>query len=164
MQKEFSYKDDRQKICFVHPDKANLDEWLKMRCMLWNYHIKFTLRTEMKDIYKRFQKGERMIYLARLNEIYAGFIELSLRESVPGCTTSPVGFIEGWFVKEEYRGNGVGRCLTEQGELWAKSKGCTEMASDTRSSFFPLSPAAHNTIGYNTTLLENDHFYFIKKL
>jgi aminoglycoside 6'-N-acetyltransferase I len=77
----------------------------------------------------------------------AGMIEVALHESAPGCTTSPVGYIEGWYVDEDVRMHGVGKQLVETAEMWAREQGCKEMASDTTFEY-PLSPAAHAHLGY----------------
>lgn len=60
-----------------------------------------------------------------------GFVEASLRNDyVNGCETSPVGFLEGWYVAPEWRGRGVGSALIESAETWARARGCAEFASD----------------------------------
>ncbi|MFK7845663.1 MAG: GNAT family N-acetyltransferase [Rhodothermales bacterium] len=59
-----------------------------------------------------------------------GFLELSLRNIVDGCLTSPVAYIEGQFVHADYRGQGLGRLLTEKAIEWAKEQGCTEIGTD----------------------------------
>ena len=61
-----------------------------------------------------------------------GFLEAGLRSHADGCDPQhPVGFVEGWFVKQEMRSRGIGKLLLEAAEKWARSLGCTEMASDT---------------------------------
>ncbi|MBL8222966.1 MAG: GNAT family N-acetyltransferase [Bryobacterales bacterium] len=61
-----------------------------------------------------------------------GFLEADLRSHADGCdATIPVGYIEGWFVAEAYRGRGAGRKLVAAAEQWARELGCVEMASDT---------------------------------
>ena len=62
--------------------------------------------------------------------VVTGFVEVSLRNFVDGCLTSPVGYIEGIFVKPAYRGQGIGERLVSAATEWAKSKGCVEMATD----------------------------------
>ena len=42
----------------------------------------------------------------------------------------PVGFVEGWYVREPFRNRGVGRALMRAAEEWARRQGCIEMASD----------------------------------
>jgi len=61
-----------------------------------------------------------------------GFLEVSLRSHADGCDPSrPVGFVEGWFVREPFRKKGVGRALMGLAEHWSGMRGCVEMASDT---------------------------------
>ena len=59
------------------------------------------------------------------------FLEARLRDYAEGCETSPVGYIEAWYVDERLRGQNVGRDLVYAAEQWAREKGCAEMASDT---------------------------------
>ena len=60
-----------------------------------------------------------------------GFAQCNLRyDYVEGTKTSPVGFLEGIFVQEEFRRRGYARELLTECEKWAKEKQCTEFASD----------------------------------
>jgi aminoglycoside 6'-N-acetyltransferase I len=60
-----------------------------------------------------------------------GFIEAGLRSCADGCGMSrPVGYVEGWYVAENYRRAGIGLALLRAAEDWAREQGCTEMASD----------------------------------
>jgi aminoglycoside 6'-N-acetyltransferase I len=59
-----------------------------------------------------------------------GFVEVALRNFVDGCLTSPVGYIEGIFVKPAFRGEGLGKRLVTTATAWFKDRGCTEMATD----------------------------------
>ena len=89
-----------------------------------------------------------------------GFLEVRLRECADGAVSSPVGYLEGWFVEPEYRGQGAGRLLVQAGEDWAQSRGCAEMASDA-SIDNPSSIRAHHELGYS----EVDRVVrFVKKL
>ncbi len=59
------------------------------------------------------------------------FAQCSLRNDyVEGTDSSPVGYLEGVFVKEEYRNKGYAKELLLTCEKWAKDMGCSEFASD----------------------------------
>jgi aminoglycoside 6'-N-acetyltransferase I len=74
-----------------------------------------------------------VIFVAETSDgVLAGFLETGLRSHADGCDTRrPVGFVEGWFVKESFRRKGLGAQLLAAAENWARSQGCVEMASDT---------------------------------
>lgn len=77
-----------------------------------------------------------------------GFIEVDLRSHADGCNASrPVGYIEGWYVAEDYRHRGVGKQLLVNAEDWARSHNCVEMASDALIDN-RLSQRAHEALGY----------------
>ena len=77
-----------------------------------------------------------------------GFLEVDLRSHADGCNPlQPVGYIEGWYVAEDYRHRGVGRELLARAEDWARSHGCVEMASDAIIDN-EQSQRAHEALGY----------------
>lgn len=60
-----------------------------------------------------------------------GFAQCQLRyDYVEGTSSSPVGYLEGIFVEENYRRCGYAKQLAAACEQWAREKGCTEFASD----------------------------------
>ena len=70
-------------------------------------------------------------YIYFIDEEIAGFISLSLRNDyVEGTESNPVGYIEGIYIKDDYRGRGIARELIEFAKDWSKERGCREMASD----------------------------------
>lgn len=76
-----------------------------------------------------------------------GFLEASLRPYANGCDTKPVGYIEGWYVDEDLRRQGVGGELVQAAEAWAMAQGCTEMGSDCLIDN-EVSAHAHQALGY----------------
>jgi len=77
-----------------------------------------------------------------------GFVEVDLRSHADGCNPAqPVGYIEGWYVSDDYRQRGVGKKLLAEAEDWARSHGCVEMASDALIAN-ELSQRAHEALGY----------------
>jgi aminoglycoside 6'-N-acetyltransferase I len=60
-----------------------------------------------------------------------GMLELSLRNIVDGCLSSPVAYIEGLYVVEKWQGRGLGPQFIDFAKKWAQEHGCTELAVDT---------------------------------
>jgi aminoglycoside 6'-N-acetyltransferase I len=75
----------------------------------------------------------RRVFVAKGSNVdLAGFIEVGLRSHADGCDpTRPVGFVEGWYVRPESRGRGIGGEMMRASERWARPQGCRELASDT---------------------------------
>jgi len=77
-----------------------------------------------------------------------GFLEVDLRSHADGCNPAqPVGYVEGWYVVEGHRHQGIGKKLIKEAEDWARSHGCVEMASDTWIDN-DVSQRAHEALGY----------------
>ena len=77
-----------------------------------------------------------------------GFLETGLRSHADGCDPShPVGFVEGWFVHDMWRNQGVGKALMRAAEEWARAHGCLEMASDALVDN-DASIMAHQSLGF----------------
>lgn len=77
-----------------------------------------------------------------------GFLQVGLRSHADGCDSArPVGFIEGWFVRAEFRGLGIGSALMNAAEDWARSRDCVEMASDALTDN-EESLRAHEALGF----------------
>ena len=80
--------------------------------------------------------------------IVSGFLEVDLRSHADGCDPAqPVGYVEGWFVREEFRGRGVGAALLRAAEQWARTRGAVEMASDVLIDNLG-SQEAHRALGF----------------
>jgi aminoglycoside 6'-N-acetyltransferase I len=77
----------------------------------------------------------------------AGFVEVGTRPHADGCATSPVGYIEAWYVDPDVRRRGFGRALLAATETWARDRGYHEMASDALLDN-EISHAAHRRAGY----------------
>jgi phosphopantethiene--protein transferase domain len=108
---------------------SDREQWLAMRQTLWPDQSPASHAAEAAAILAQPRRYAVFVSAGedgRLN----GFVEVSLREQAEGCATTPVGYIEGWFVDESARGRGIGRALIETAEEWARARGCRELASD----------------------------------
>ncbi|RUS52434.1 aminoglycoside adenylyltransferase [Kurthia sp. 3B1D] len=82
--------------------------------------------------FKTWIEDDEALILLALDQDYAvGFAQCQLRhEYVEGTDSSPVGYLEGLYVKQAYRMKGIANELVKSCELWAKDKKCREFASD----------------------------------
>ena len=122
-------------------------EWLRMRQTLWTDDD--TLETGV-DAHFASPKSDVIVFVAEDAGKLLGFAEVGTRAYAEGCETSPVGFLEGWFVEEHARGSGVGRALVQAAETWARNRGLTEFGSDTWLEN-EASIRAHQAIGFVIT-------------
>jgi len=110
----------------THADKP---KWLRMRLLLWPFG---TAESFSEDIDDLLAEPLTPVFVAvRRDGMLGGFLEAGTRKYAEGCESSPVGYIEGWYVDEDLRGQGIGKALMKAAEEWARSQGLTEMASDT---------------------------------
>jgi aminoglycoside 6'-N-acetyltransferase I len=122
--------------------KANEEAWAELSLALWPEVAKEELLKEraLGNLVNEF------LYL--YNDEAVAFISLSLRfDYVEGTNTSPVAYLEGIYVKPEYRKKGIARALMEFAKEWALVKGCKELASDCELEN-KTSEAFHKKIGF----------------
>jgi aminoglycoside 6'-N-acetyltransferase I len=88
------------------------------------------------------------ILVAEAAGALVGFVEIGLRSHADGCDPRrPVAFVEGWYVAPEMRRRGIGGALIAAAEDWGRSRGCTEIASDTWIDH-TISQRAHEALGF----------------
>lgn len=129
--------------------ESDLNEWFRLRKLLWDENADDDHRAEMLDILGH-ADSQLVLVADSGNGKLVGFLEASIRPFVEDCVTDHVGYLEGWFVEPEHRVLGIGRELVKAAEHWAKQKGCTEMASDAEIGN-EKSLAAHTKLGYQVT-------------
>lgn len=76
-----------------------------------------------------------------------GFAEVGTRAYADGCESSPVGYLEGWYVDPAFRRRGIGRALVEASLAWARERGLREFASDALLENLD-SQQAHMAVGF----------------
>jgi aminoglycoside 6'-N-acetyltransferase I len=137
-----------------HIQPSDRERWLALRCQLWPDESEDQLAEDTLRFFAEPERRGGMLPEAVLvaeqhgdRPAVVGFAELSRRMYAEGCETSPVGFLEGWFVISSLRGQGVGRALVRAGEEWARTVGCKEFASDTTVDNVG-SAAAHRALGF----------------
>jgi aminoglycoside 6'-N-acetyltransferase I len=120
--------------------KINLEDfpaWKQMRIELYSaldddYHNEEMEITNSSDQwYCRLIKNDA-------DEVM-GMLEISYRNIVDGCISSPVPYIEGIYLYPHYRNKGYGTEILKKIVTWCKEQGYTELATDAQI----INSAAH---------------------
>ena len=100
----------------------------ELAVLLWPDNDIYDLEKEMIN---SITSEDEAVFIYNNETVPVGFAQCSLRyDYVEGTESSHVGYLEGIYVKDEYRKKGIGKKLIIQCEEWARSKGCSEFASD----------------------------------
>lgn len=100
----------------------------EMAMLLWEGN---TVKELSEEFEKLFRSDKGAVFIAAVENKAIGFAQVQLRHDyVEGTGSSPVGYLEAVFIKQEYRKQGYARELLCYCEEWAKENGCTEFASD----------------------------------
>lgn len=127
---------------------ADCAPWARLRAQLWPDQRLADLAAELGDW---FEDPRLAAFVAEDGEGVCGFAEASLRSDyVNGTQTSPVAFLEGWYVAPSRRGHGIGRALVAAVEAWGRERGCRELASDALLENVD-SQRAHAACGFEET-------------
>lgn len=121
-------------------------EWRRMRRALWPHHAP---DLEVSDAAAwRARTDAAVIVAVRPDGAgLGGFAEVGARDYADGCATSPVAYLEGWYVDPDVRRTGVGAALVRTAEAWARGRGDREFASDALLENV-TSQRAHTALGF----------------
>ena len=108
--------------------KQDLEILANLAILMWDSNSVNELIVEFSEI---ISKGKVQFFLKYKDDIPIGFAQCQLRyDYVEGTKTTPVGYLEGIFIKDGYRNKGYAKELLLECEAWAKYNGCQEFASD----------------------------------
>ncbi len=115
---------------FSNPDPQEIDEWF-----------------DAAESGGTSRVGVAVYVADRGNGSLAGFVEIGSRDYAEGCETTPVAYVEGWYVDPDVRRTGLGTDLLRAAESWALANGFSEIASDTELDN-DVSLQAHVRLGF----------------
>lgn len=122
--------------------------WLDMYRRLWPGYSEEAL---LLDIERILGSSKRAAYVAEHHTGRGiGFAEYALRDYANGCVSQPVPFLEGIWVDEAYRSQGVARALFAFLEQKARQAGFSEFGSDVDQNNFS-SQVMHERFGFEPT-------------
>jgi len=109
----------------VSVTEENENAWAEMCIELWS---DLTVTSVLRMFHDGLFRNE---FLYFVNDQPVAFLSLSVRSDyVEGTDSSPVGYIEGLYVKPEFRRRGIAEKLVDYAKEWSGKYGCTELASD----------------------------------
>ncbi len=124
--------------------------WLALRQALWPDATREEHLEEMQAFLAAPERYGQFLCLDGEGEP-VGLVEVSLRHDyVNGTESSPVGFVEGLYVRPEHRRRRHGAALMAAAEAWARAKGCRELASDAELHN-TVSHRLHRALGFDET-------------
>lgn len=101
---------------------------LELAALLWPGHSGEELAEEFGEL---ISDPKAAVFLAFQAGQAVGFAQCQLRQDyVEGTDSSPVGYLEGIYVREVHRGRGLARELVRHCEDFARAQGCRQFASD----------------------------------
>ena len=107
--------------------KNEIEQVVNLAIKMWDSS---TVEELMADFEDYINNGGAVFLAYRENKAIA-FAQCGLRHDyVEGTESSPVGYLEGIFVVEDERMQGVAKQLLNACQDYAKEQGCTEFASD----------------------------------
>ena len=125
--------------------ESDRQDWARLRDALWPGSLADHDNETRSYFEKRLETP--VVFVAETNGRLVGFLELDYRKYAPGCRSSPVPFIEGWYVEPDVQGQGIGRALVHAAEADARAAGHGEIASDAELENSG-GIAAHLALGY----------------
>jgi aminoglycoside 6'-N-acetyltransferase I len=130
--------------------------WAEMRAALWP---EASAEEHARDIDDVLRSDRVWGFIAEVHGMPAGFAELAIRDYANGCASRPVPFLEGIFVREEFRRRGIGARLMAYAEEFVAARGFTEIGSDTDIAN-RASHAAHRSWGF----VETERVVYFRKV
>ncbi len=112
----------------IRGSNENLEQLTELALALWQNTEKDLIKSDF--VYTIGHLDHRVL-LAKSDKEYIGFIHISIRSGfVEGADRTPVGYVDGIYVKPDFRRKGVAKELYHAGLEWLKSKKCTQVGGD----------------------------------
>lgn len=109
-------------------EKSDAKTVAELACKMWTDSTAEALTADFETLVA---DETASVFLCYEKDTPVGFAQCQLRKDyVEGTGQSPVGYLEGIFVEENFRKCGYAKKLLSACEQWAKEQGCTEFASD----------------------------------
>jgi aminoglycoside 6'-N-acetyltransferase I len=133
-----------------HCDESDLADWIDLRLQLWPGDHAEAFFAEARDMLAQPQRFGAWLLRDEKGRAL-GLAEASVRSDyVNGTEGSPVLFLEGIYVRDDARRQGVARALVRAVQTWGSARGCVDFASDAALDN-SVSHALHRALGFVET-------------
>ncbi len=127
---------------------ADRSAWAEMRSALWPEE---SASVHAREIDELLRSGEMWGFVVEMRPGDAvGFAEIAIRKFANGCDSRPVAFLEGIWIKPQFRRQGAGARLIAHVESFLATRGFCELGSDTQIDN-TSSQDAHRAWGFSET-------------
>jgi aminoglycoside 6'-N-acetyltransferase I len=127
---------------------SDCEAWIEMRASLWPDDPRFIHARSVQAI---LAADDAWGFIAESTDgTPAAFAELAIRKYANGCDSQPVPFLEGIFVRPQFRRRGIGTRLIAHMEAFLTARGFNEIGSDALIDNHE-SHAAHRGWGFSET-------------
>ena len=120
-----------------------IEIWHAMRRKLWP-----DPPPELEEAERLRAKPSYLIWVAEQDGHVIAFLEAQTCNRADGCVSDSILYIEGWFVEEPFRHQGIGSVLMQTAEEWAHAHNILELGSDALLDN-TISHRAHAKLGFH---------------
>lgn len=121
---------DHKKFTIRPVALSDTEHWKRLRSELWPDGVNEHEREIASFFAGKVLEPDAVFVAIDTSDQLIGFVELSVRNNVPGLERRNVGFIEGLYVTPSMRHCGVALALVRTSRAWTESEGCVGFASD----------------------------------
>ena len=108
--------------------KDDFSDWAQFRSQIYPVRSRDLDLKEMESIFG--SEFWKCWFIEHKDGERIGLVELSFRNIVDGCSSSPVPYLEGLYLIESKRGKGRGTQVIEMIKRWCREQGYSELATD----------------------------------
>jgi aminoglycoside 6'-N-acetyltransferase I len=109
---------------------ADIPVWEELRCAHWPDGADDHAKEIASFFAGTIDEPAEVLIAEDQSHTVIGFAELSIRTDLPGLAGDRAGYVEGLYIRPEFRGSSAARRLLQESRNWAREQGCTIFASD----------------------------------
>ena len=109
--------------------RSDAETWLRLRTAHWPDGVA-DHGPEIAAFFTGTATEPQAVFLAERDGHAVAVMELSIRRDLPMLPNVDVGYIEGFYIEPEFRGQGITRSLLRFAQDWARKQRCAAFASD----------------------------------